>query len=76
MPGDRYDGVWVDEIDGPERHERANKRRAEQLKRFEARESVSNDEPKSKKKAKRQINFTPNIVMLEAATRDDLDEGL
>ncbi|XP_028410073.1 protein phosphatase 1 regulatory subunit 16A-like isoform X2 [Dendronephthya gigantea] len=74
MPGDRYDGVWVDEMDGPERHERAKKRRAEQLKRFEARESASNDEPKSKKRAKRQINFTSNIVMLEAATREDLDE--
>jgi hypothetical protein len=75
MPTDRYHGVWVDEMDGPERLERAEKRRAEQLQRWEVRENTADDEPKSKKKHKRRIDFTPNIVMLEAAARNDLDEG-
>ena len=76
MPTDRFDGIWVDEVDGPERLERAKKRRAEQLKRWEVRESSVNDEPKSKKKHKKGIRFTHNIVLLEAAARNDLDEGL
>ena len=75
MPSDRHEGVWVDEMDGPERLERAKKRRAEQLKRWEIRESTSNDEPKSKRKRERALKFVPNIVMLEAAARNDLDEG-
>lgn len=76
MATDRYDGVWVDEMDGPERLERAKKRRAEQLKRWEVRETTTNDEPTAKRKRKRMINFTSNIVMLEAAARNDLEEGL
>ena len=76
MPTDRYDGIWVDEMDGPERLERAKKRRAEQLQRWEVRESSANGEPKSKKKHQATLKFTPNIVMLEAAARSDLDEGL
>ena len=60
MPTDRYHGVWVDEMDGPERLERAEKRRAEQLQRWEVRENTADDEPKSKKKHKRRIDFTPN----------------
>ena len=76
MASDRYDGVWVDEIDGPERLERAKKRRAEQLKRWEVRETRADDEPTAKRKRKRTLNFTSNIVMLEAAARNDLKEGL
>ena len=75
MPTDRYDGVWVDEMDGPERLERAKKRRSEQLKRWEVRETTASDEPTAKRKRKRTINFTSNIVMLEAAARNDLEEG-
>ena len=62
-------------MDGPERLERAKKRRSEQLKRWEVRETTTSGEPKSKKH-KRTLSFTPNIVMLEAAARNDLDEGL
>ena len=76
MASDRYDGVWVDEIDGPERLERAKKRRAEQLKRWEVRETRTDDESTAKRKRKRTLNFTSNIVMLEAAARNDLKEGL
>ena len=76
MPTDRFDGVWVDEMDGPERLERAKKRRAEQLQRYEARESSANGEPEAKKRHRTTtLKFTPNIVMLEAAARNDLDEG-
>lgn len=76
MPSDRLnDGLWIGEMDGPERHERAKKRRADQIKRWQNRETTANGEPQSKRPHKKTLKFTPNIVILDAAARNDQDEG-
>lgn len=76
MPSERAEEPWVDAMDGPERLERAKKRRAEQMKRWERRESTTTDDVKRKRKGSRVLKFEPNLVILEAAARNDLDEGL
>ena len=74
MPSERAEEPWVDEMDGPERLERAKKKRAEQLKRWQKRDS---DEPEVKRvrRNNKKLNFVPNVVVLEAAARNDLEEG-
>ena len=76
MPSERGEEPWVDEMDGPERLARAKKRRTEQLERWGRRENTTGDEGKKRRKKDKTLKFKPNIVILEAAARNDLEEGL
>lgn len=76
MPSERGEEVWVDEMDGPERLARAKKRRSEQLDRWERRENTTACDGKRSRKEEKILKFKPNIVILEAAARNDLKEGL
>lgn len=69
-----------------DRLKQARKRRAQQLKRFSTYDKAKDKEESRKRKKnlvnnnyvareKRTVDFDPEIVLLEAAARDDVEEG-
>ncbi|XP_046842054.1 protein phosphatase 1 regulatory subunit 16A-like isoform X6 [Xenia sp. Carnegie-2017] len=73
MPTISDDG-WVNDMEGPERLERAKIRRAEQIKRWKNRENNTENNVNRNIHQEKKIKFTPNIVLLDAAARNDLSE--
>ena len=75
----------VEKMTTPERLKLAKKRRAQQLKRFANYEKqLEKDKTKKNKQSQNQkrqhrkkvrVKFIHNIMLLEAAARNDLDEG-
>ena len=75
MPTERAEEPWIDQMDGPERLERSKKKRAEQLMRWEKRE-IAEPEVKRIRRNNKVLKFLPNVVVLEATARNDLEEGI
>ena len=68
----------VEKLSVQDRLELARKRRSQQLKRWERDKDKEIDPPPPKKKPvrARPVKFEPRIILLEAASRGDVEEGL
>lgn len=67
----------VEKLSVQDRLELARKRRSQQLKRWDRDKDTEIDPPPPKKKPMRArpVKFEPRIILLEAASRGDVDEG-
>jgi hypothetical protein len=67
----------VEKLTVQDRLELARKRRSQQLKRWEREEDKELGPPPPKKRPQRAkpVKFEPRIILLEAASRGDYDEG-
>lgn len=66
----------VEKLTVQERLEYAKRRRKQQLKRWEREKDSENGPPPRKKKlSSKPVTFRPQFMLLDAATRDDVDEG-
>lgn len=72
----------LEKLSTQERLKLARKRRTQQLKKWSQREKEYNNkrrksEPKSNvKKNEYKVHFVPSVMLLEAAARNDVEEGL
>lgn len=68
----------VEKLTAQDRLELARKRRSQQLKRWEREEDkeLAPPPPKKKPQRTRPVKFEPRIILLEAASRGDVEEGL
>ena len=68
----------VEKLTVQDRLELARKRRSQQLKRWEREKDKEFGPPPPKKKPQRArpVKFEPRIILLEAASRGDFEEGL
>lgn len=68
----------VEKLTAQDRLELARKRRSQQLKRWEREKDTEFAPPPPKKKPQRArpVKFEPRIILLEAASRGDVQEGI
>lgn len=68
----------VEKLTVQDRLDLARKRRSQQLKRWEREKDKEFGPPPPKKKPQRArpVKFEPRIILLEAASRGDVEEGL
>ena len=77
---------FLEKLNTEERLKLARKRRSQQLKKWSQREKEyslmnkrkrpdDNDSVSMRKNSAYKIHFVPSVMLLEAATRNDVDEG-
>lgn len=65
----------IEQMPTQERLLLAKDRRTKQLQSYHRREKEHSRKPKVQKSGKRRIHFKDSVVLLEAAARNDIDEG-